>query len=157
MAPRFNFYLANHATTPGQLDAQLSPLLEKLVDMGKRVVVRCADEKRTARLSSLFWKEPREGFLAHATPEDGLPPEKQPVFITHEGGNPSGAHVLLRLTGSPEDTDGFEEVIEFFSGLEAEKAAARSRWKMAQQANHHRRFFSHEDGRWQLKSEQGLS
>lgn len=154
MAARFNFYLANHATTPGQLDAQLPPLLTKLHSMGQKVLVRCPDKGRVTRLSDLLWKTPRDGFLPHASPEDGLPPEKQPVFITAEGGNPSSANVLLRISGSANDTEGFDEVIEFFSGLDAEKAAARQRWKLAQENGHPRRFFSHEEGRWHLKSEQ---
>ena len=151
---RYNFYLAHHATTPGRLDAQLVILLTKLFALGQKVVVRCPDKGRMQRLSDLLWKTPRTGFVPHATANDDASPEKQPIFITDGGANPSGGQVLLRLHGSGEDPTGFDEVIEFFGGLEAEKDAARQRWKMAQEQNIPRRFFAYEDGKWHLKSEQ---
>lgn len=152
---RFSFYLAADATTPGQLDSQLASLLSKLYSMGQRVLVRCPDADRAKRLSDLLWSTPRESFLPHAVPDDDAPSEAQPIFLTSEQGNPNNATMLMRLTGSDEDTEGFDEVVEFFSGLEAEKAAARQRWKNASERGISRRFFMQESGRWVLKKEEG--
>ena len=152
---RFNFYLANDATTPGQLDTHLLHLTHKLYGLGQRVVVRCPDAERMERVSLQLWKTPRESFLPHSCDGEDLPPDMQPVYLTTYGGNPNGAHVLMRLSGSDEDTQGVDEVIEFFSGLEAEKAAARKRWQFAKEKGAPRRFFVHENGRWQLKQEAG--
>lgn len=152
---RFSFYLASEATTPGQLDGHLANLLHKLYAMGQRVLVRCPNTDRAARLSSLLWKTPPESFLPHSCEGQNLPAGQQPVYLTTQEGNPNQATMLLRLTGSHENTEGFDEVVEFFSGLEAEKAAARTRWKMASEKGHPRRFFAQENGRWALKQEAG--
>jgi len=125
--------------------------------MGQRVLVRCPDADRAKRLSDLLWSTPRESFLPHALPEHDAPGEAQPVFLTSEKGNPNNATMLMRMAGSDEDTEGFDELIEFFSGLEAEKAAARQRWKNAAVKGVSRRFFIREYGRWVLKKEEGGS
>lgn len=150
---RFSFYLAAEATTPGQLDMHLANFLHKLYGMGQRVLVRCPDEARAQRLSDLLWKTPRSAFLPHSTSSEELPPPEQPVYLTSAAGNPNNASMLVRLSGSDENTQDFTEVVEFFSGLEAEKAAARQRWKRATEKECPRRFFIQEKGRWLLKQE----
>ncbi len=148
---RISFYLVADATTPGQVDAQLPRLLDKLLQAGQRVELRCPDEARATRLSDMLWKEPLSGFLPHGTADDGIPPEKQPIFITHKLGNQSDATTLVRLSGSDESIDGYDEILELFSGVESDRKIARERWKIAQQQEAELRYFMFEHGRWHKK------
>lgn len=150
---RFSFYLANEATTPGQLDVFLATFLHKLYSMDKRVLVRCPDAERAGRVSNVLWRIPSEGFLPHSTVNEDLPTDIQPVYLTAEKGNPNQADILMRLNGSSDNTEGFNEIIEFFGGLESEKEAARKRWVLAKETNTPRRLFMQEQGRWVLKQE----
>lgn len=152
---RFSFYLAEEATTPGGVDQQLVNLLHKLYALGQRVIVRCPDVSRAERLSGFLWKTPAVSFAPHATEHEDetlFPRAEQPIYFTTEGGNPSQATVLIRLMGSTSETEEFNEVIEFFGGLEAEKAMARTRWKEVKNAGYDCRLFIQNAGRWTLKT-----
>lgn len=154
---RISFYMVADATTPGQVDAQLPKLLAKLMQLGQRVELRCPDAARADRLSDLIWKTPAEGFTPHAASTQqefaNIAPSTHPLYLTHEAGNPSQAGVLVRLSGADEDIDGYTEVLEIFSGLEADKTAARLRWKTAKEREGAElRYFELNNGRWQQKA-----
>ena len=154
---RISFYMVADATTPGQVDAQLPKLLGKLLDLGKRIELRCPDVSRMDRLSDLIWKSPAESFTAHAASHQkefaDLAPSTHQLYLTNDAGNPSKAEILVRLSGSDENIDGYAEVLEIFSGLEADKAAARERWKSAKSRDDAElRYFALEGGRWQKKA-----
>lgn len=154
---RISFYMVADATTPGQVDGQLPKLLEKLLQLGQRIELRCPDAARMDRLSDLIWKTPIEGFTAHATSQQqefaDINPLEHQLYLTNEAGNPSKADILVRLSGADEDISGYTEVLEIFSGLEADKASARQRWKAAKERdNAELRYFALENGRWQKKA-----
>lgn len=154
---RISFYMVADATTLGQVDGQLPKLLDKLLQMGERIELRCPDEARADRLSDLIWKTPSTGFTPHAAEHQqefaGIEATKHPLYMTHKAGNPSKASILVRLSGADEAIDGYTEVLEIFSGLEADKAAARQRWRKAKEAaNAELRYFALENGRWQKKA-----
>lgn len=148
---RISFYLVADATTPGQVDAQLPRLLDKLLQAGQRVELRCPDETRATRISDMLWKEPVTSFLPHGTALDGIPPEQQPIFVTNKSDNLSKATTLVRLSGSDALTEGYNEILELFSGVESDRKIARERWKLAQQQEAELRYFMFENGRWLQK------
>ena len=154
---RLSFYMVADATTLGQVDGQLPKLLAKLLELGERVELRCPDEARADRLSDLIWKTPPTGFTPHAAQHQqefaDIDASKHPLYITHKAGNPSKAQVLVRLSGADETIEGYAEVLEIFSGLEADKAAARERWRKAKEIKGaEQRYFALEKGRWQKKA-----
>lgn len=154
---RISFYMVADATTPGQVDAQLPKLLEKLLQLGQRIELRCPDVARMDRLSDLIWKTPTDSFTAHGASHQqefaDIDPQAHPLYLTHEAGNPSKAGILVRLSGADEDIDGYPEVLEIFSGLEADKASARLRWKSAKErTDAELRYFELQNGRWMKKA-----
>lgn len=154
---RISFYMVADATTPGQVDGQLPKLLGKLLQLGQRIELRCPDVARMDRLSDLIWKTPVDGFTAHAASHQqefaDLNLSEHQLYLTNEAGNPSKADILVRLSGADENIEGYGEVLEIFSGLEADKAAARLRWKSAKERDDAElRYFALENGRWMKKA-----
>ena len=115
-----------------ELERALPPLLEKCLQRGWRAIVRGGSEERLDALDSSLWTYKDESFLPHGRDK----PERQPVLLTGQGGNPNHAHVLFLIDGAePGDLSDFERACLMFDGRdEAALNSARARWKEAKEA-----------------------
>ena len=115
-----------------ELERALPPLLEKCLQRGWRAIVRGGSEERLDALDSSLWTYKDESFLPHGRDK----PERQPVYLTSQGGNPNHAHVLFLIDGAePGDLTSFERACLMFDGRdEAALNSARARWKEAKEA-----------------------
>lgn len=114
------------------IEQALPPLLEKCLQRGWRALVRGGSSERLDALDSVLWTYRDESFLPHGRDN----PERQPVFLTQEPGNPNGAQVLFLIDGAPgDDIAKYERACLVFDGRdEAATQLARSRWKEAKDA-----------------------
>ena len=115
-----------------ELERALPPLLEKCLQRGWRAIVRGGSEERLDALDATLWTYKDESFLPHGRDK----PERQPVYLTSQGGNPNGASVLFLIDGAePGDLSGFERACLMFDGRDqVALESARARWKDAKEA-----------------------
>ncbi len=115
-----------------ELERALAPLLEKCLQRGWRAIVRGGSEERLDDLDAKLWTYRDDSFLPHGRDR----PERQPVLLTAQGGNPNGAQALFLIDGAePGDLSGFARACLIFDGRdEAALNSARARWKEAKEA-----------------------
>jgi DNA polymerase III subunit chi len=115
-----------------ELERALPPLLEKCLQRGWRAIVRGGSEERLDALDATLWAYRDESFLPHGRDK----PERQPVLLTTQGGNPNGASVLFLIDGAEAgDLSGFERACLMFDGRDQTALeSARARWKEAKEA-----------------------
>jgi DNA polymerase III subunit chi len=130
-APEYWFYHLENQP----LHAVLPVLVEKTLGRGWRAILRFSTQERLESIDSALWTYRDESFLPHGASRDG-PPERQPVFLTLDGGNPNGAHVLFLLETATENEPGqFTRIMRLFDGGDGEaRALAREEWKSAKAA-----------------------
>ena len=137
------------------LDAVLPVLLAKSVERGWRAVVQAGSAERVEALDTLLWTYADESFLAHGTAADGFA-ERQPIFLTADGGNPNGAAVrfLVDRAAPPADLSAYERVVLIFDGGDPDALAdARSHWKALKAAGHAVTYWQqNERGGWDKKA-----
>lgn len=93
------------------------------------VLVYAPSAEDAAKLDALLWTTPPLSFVPHCAPENRLAPET-PVIIAHQPHEFHHHRVLVNLrTEWPPFFSRFERLIEIVSKDEADKAAARARWK----------------------------
>lgn len=112
------------------LDRVLPELLEKTLAKGWRALVRATGQERIDHLDGWLWAWKDDSFLPHGVA--GEPdPDRQPILLTTESGNPNAAQALFILDGAEcGPLDGFERCILLFDGKdEAALVQARARWK----------------------------
>lgn len=131
------------------LEDVLPGLLEKTLAQGKRAVVMTGSDERAEALTSLLWTYRPDGFLPHGNAKDGHAAD-QPIWITAKDERPNDATFLFLTDGASSDNLGaFERVCDLFDGLNDEaKAAARARWKIAEQAGHQVTYWQQTDSGW---------
>ena len=116
-----------------KLEGVLTPLLEKSLARGWKVIVQGASEERIEALDAHLWTYRDDGFLPHGTwrePEAAA----QPVLLTVNDGNPNGSSVRFLIDGAPvpADAENYERIVLVFDGDdEAAVAAARGAWSEA--------------------------
>ena len=116
-----------------KLEGVLTPLLEKSLARGWKVIVQGASEERIEALDAHLWTYRDDGFLPHGTwrePEAAA----QPVLLTVNDGNPNAANVRFLIDGAavPADAENYERIVLVFDGDdEAAVAAARGAWSEA--------------------------
>ena len=135
------------------LEKALPKLLEKAVAKGMRALVVAGSEERAASLDAALWTYDNGSFLPHGRPQDGAP-EDQPVLVTTELANLNNAPLLVTLDGIDiPDVDAFERCVDMFDGrVEAERAAARARWRARADQGHEVTYYEQtEDGRWEKR------
>ena len=111
------------------LDRMLPALLEKSLERGWRAVVQGASEERVDALDAHLWTFRDESFLPHGTWRESTAPE-QPILLTVQSDNPSGAEVrfLIEQAPLPKDLDAYRRVVVLFDGDDADAlGAARAR------------------------------
>ncbi len=115
------------------LQAVLPVLLEKTLARGWRACLRFSTAERLDAIDSALWTYRDDSFLPHGTARDGYP-ERQPVFLTLDHGNPNGAQALFLLeTASEPAPQQFSRIIRLFDDAdEAARELARSEWRQAQ-------------------------
>jgi DNA polymerase III subunit chi len=114
-----------------RVDQALPPLLERMLEEGRRVLVRASSDEMVAALNERLWTYDDASFLPHGAAGDG-DPTSQPIFLTSQPGNPNGATMLVRLSSvdSGEADDPFDLVAFMFDGRdEAALADARAEWR----------------------------
>ena len=136
------------------LERTLPLLLDKALDAGWRVEVRCPDSERAAWLDDKLWLTPEDGFLPHGL-AGGEDDYLHPVLLTtHPAEN---VHCIMSLEGSDVSADEVREkdrvCILFDGNDETMLSHARHQWKMLSDAKCHAQYWSEETGRWQKKAE----
>lgn len=98
---------------------------------GKRLLVSAPDADLASQFDRLLWTFAPQSFVAHAT--DGSPlAAESPVVITRRIAADAAAafDILINLdTALPGTIAGFERIIEIVGRDDADKAAARERYK----------------------------
>src|SRR5690606_2628896 len=135
------------------LEQALATMLERTLERGQRAVVLAGSEERVEALAQQLWTYADRSFLPHGSLRDGHP-ERQPVWLAVEEGNPNGAEVLFLLDGQrSERLDSFALVAVLFDGEDPERlTAARQQWQALKGAGHALTYWAEEaNGRWQKK------
>jgi DNA polymerase-3 subunit chi len=121
---RIDFY----TRVPDKLRTACS-LAAKACGQGLKVFVFCPDPDTAQRLDRLLWTVPALGFTPHCGPHDALA-AVTPVIIDHRGEAPPHEDVLLNLRPEwPPCFSRFQRLLEIVSLDEADRAAARERYR----------------------------
>ena len=131
------------------LERALPPLLEKCVQRGWRALVRAGSDERLDQLDTALWTFRDDAFVPHAREGD---PQRQPVWLTLEAGNPNNAQALFLVDNAePGDISAFERACLLFDGNDsAALVSARSRWKQAKDAGIAASYWKESaSGRWE--------
>jgi DNA polymerase-3 subunit chi len=145
--------------TERPLESVLPVLLERSLDRGWRVVVRGTDPDRIEALSDRLWTFRDDSFLPHGTAADGAP-ERQPVWLGCDAGNPNGANTLFLVDGAeaaPDELATMEVTAILFDGHdEAAVARARDQWRVVAAAGLKAVYWAQNpDGAWVKRHETG--
>lgn len=136
------------------LERVLPGLLERTLARGWRAAVQAGSQERLEALDQHLWTYAEESFLPHGTAKDGRPAD-QPVFLTIEEDNPSGANVRFLVDGATiASFTGYERIVILFDGREDEAVArAREQWKAAKTAGCEATYWQQtSEGRWERKA-----
>jgi DNA polymerase-3 subunit chi len=133
----------------------LTNLLERSIERGWRVAVQGGSEERIEALDAHLWTYRDDSFLPHGTWREAEAPQ-QPVLLTVNEGNPSGATVRFLIDGAalPADADGYQRIVLIFDGDDDEAvAAARAQWSDAKDKGLEASYWQPDDaGRWVKKA-----
>lgn len=138
-----------------KLEGVLTPLLEKSLERGWKVVVQGATEERIDALDAHLWTYSDDGFLPHGTWRE---PEaaSQPVLLTLDDGNPNEATVRFLIEGAavPPDGGSYQRLVLVFDGDDDDAvAAARAQWTDAKAKGFEATYWQpDEQGRWVKKA-----
>jgi DNA polymerase III subunit chi len=141
------------------LDDVLPGLIEKTLERGWRAIVRTESAERAQAIDNLLWTYNDQTFLPHAQQGDG-DPSRQPVLITVEEGNPSGAHVLFLVGGAPaprwdaDDAMALTRIVLMFDGRDPGAVqSARVSWRNAREAGHEVTYWKETPaGKWEKQA-----
>jgi DNA polymerase III subunit chi len=138
-----------------KLEGVLTPLLEKSLERGWKVIVQGASEERIEALDAYLWTYRDDGFLPHGTwrePDAAA----QPVLLTLTDSNPNAAQVRFLIEGAavPADADSYARIVLVFDGDDDDAvAAARSIWTDAKAKGYEATYWQpDEQGRWVKKA-----
>jgi DNA polymerase-3 subunit chi len=143
--------------TRSSLEQALPRLLEKILESGRRAVLRAADPERLEGLDRALWTYGRDSFLPHGTRADGFP-EAQPILLTTGEDRANGADVLVLVDAAPMgDLAPYARVLDLFEGRSEEAVAmARERWRQARAAGHRLVYWQQDErGGWIKAREEG--
>jgi DNA polymerase III subunit chi len=136
------------------LERVLPELLEKSLERGWNAVVQVGTEERLEALDTALWTWREDSFLPHGTAGDGRP-ERQPVWLTTEDGNPNNAQIRFLVDGAEAgDLKGYTRAVFLFDGRSEEAVAnARTQWTVARDAGYAVTYWQqNEQGRWEKKA-----
>ena len=133
------------------LERALPRLVERALDGGFRVLIRCGSRPRLDQLDDVLWTFDPGSFLPHGGPDDGNA-ATQPVYLSETADNPNGADLLVLLDGiEAGDLDHFKRCLDLFDGNDADALeAARRRWHDLKDRGYRLTYWAQgDDGRWQ--------
>ena len=136
------------------LEKALPKLLEKVLESGRRALVLAASEERAEALNAALWTYEQGSFLPHGTAADGSP-ERQPIFLASDDGNPNEAQVAVMVDGvAPADPGRFERCLDMFDGTDpAALEAARARWRAHKERGDTITYWEQtEGGKWEQRA-----
>jgi DNA polymerase III subunit chi len=137
-----------------KLEGVLTNLLERSLERGWRVAVQGGSEERMEALDAHLWTYRDDSFLPHGTWREAEAPQ-QPVLLTVNEGNPSGATVRFLIDGAalPPDADAYQRIVLIFDGDDDEAVtAARGQWAEAKDKGFEASYWQPDDaGRWVKK------
>jgi DNA polymerase-3 subunit chi len=138
-----------------KLEGVLTPLLEKSLDRGWKVLVQGASQERIYALDAHLWTYRDDGFLPHGTWREPEAAE-QPVLLTLDDANPNGATVRFLIDGAdmPADAQGYSRIVLVFDGNDDDAvAAARLHWTAVKAKGFEATYWQPDDkGRWVKKA-----
>src|ERR1700681_708909 len=107
-----------------KLEGVLTPLLEKSLERGWKVIVQGASEERIEALDAHLWTYRDDGFLPHGTWRE-TDSAAQPVLLTVNDGNPNAANVRFLIDGAPvpEDAGSYARIVLVFDGDDEDAVA----------------------------------
>ena len=121
-------------TDVGDSLAYACRLLRKAYRRGLKVVV-CAEPERLSRLDTLLWTFEQLEFVPHARLRSGDRPDvalaaHTPIWLADPGTAWPQADVVVNLGAQAVDEPArFERIVEIVGDEEAERQAARARWR----------------------------
>ncbi len=138
-----------------KLEGVLTPLLEKSLARGWKVIVQGASEERIEALDAHLWTYRDDGFLPHGTWRE-QDASAQPVLLTVNDGNPNAASVRFLIEGAPlpADAENYQRIVLVFDGDDEDAvAAARAHWSDAKAKGFAATYWQpDENGRWVKKA-----
>ncbi len=141
--------------TRSPLEATLPVLLTRSLENKWRVAVRGTNLQRLRWLDEKLWQDPEEGFLPHALSGGAHDPD-QPVLLTTEAKLANAPNVLIAIDGaevSEAEMTGMERVSIMFDGNDPDAVAhARVQWKAVVAAGCTAKYWSQENGPWEMKA-----
>ncbi|WP_424931080.1 DNA polymerase III subunit chi [Amaricoccus macauensis] len=141
--------------TATPLERNLPVMLEKSLERGWRVVVRCGSKAGMEALDALLWTYRDDSFLPHGTSAMGHA-EGQPVYLTVGQEIPNGADVLMLVDGARASVDEmkrFQRVCLLFDGADAGVVeTARNDWRAVTAAGLSAKYWTQEQGAWVQKA-----
>ena len=140
MTTRVDFYLLDNATQQGRLKLACR-VIGKAYDSGLKVLVQTSDERASKQLDDLLWTLVQGSFIPHAVTNTAGDFSHHPVLISN---NPTPAtqeipHKCALVWLKNEATDNIESyqrVLDVVGFEEADKAAARQRFKHYRDQGH---------------------
>lgn len=135
-------------------DQVLPKILSKVLESGRRALVKFTNEVDVRRMNDLLWTYRPESFLPHGSKKDGHV-EGQPVFLTDKDENLNGSEVLILTGGAThQDMDKFDLCCEMFNGNDEDAVkAARTRWKTYKDSGFDVTYWQQANaGGWEKKS-----
>ena len=138
-----------------KLEGVLTPLLEKSLERGWKVIVQGASEERIEALDAHLWTYRDDGFLPHGTWRE-TDAAMQPVLLTVAESNPNAATVRFLIEGAPmpADAEAYQRIVLLFDGDDDDAvAAARAHWADAKARGFEATYWQpDEQGRWVKKA-----
>ena len=137
------------------VEAALTPLLEKCLQRGWRALVRGGVEERLDALDQSLWTSRDGSFLPHGRAGRDEPAARQPIWLTQAGDNANSAQALFLIDGAePGEIAGFERACLLFDGRDqAALNQARGRWKEVKSAAVEASYWRETgEGRWEKQA-----
>jgi DNA polymerase-3 subunit chi len=107
-------------------------LAAKALAQKKRLLIYVPEAEAASRIDKLLWTWPAIGFVPHCAPHDPLAAET-PVLVSSDADTPGTCELLLNLGGEcPPHFGRFERLLEVVATDEAERQAARARYRFYQ-------------------------
>jgi DNA polymerase III subunit chi len=138
-----------------KLEGVLTTLVERSLERGWRVAVQAGSEERIEALDAHLWTYRDDSFLPHGTWREAEAPQ-QPVLLTVNEGNPSGATVRFLIDGAalPPDAGAYQRIVLIFDGDDEDAlTTARGQWMEVKEKGFEASYWQPDDaGRWVKKT-----
>jgi DNA polymerase-3 subunit chi len=142
--------------TRRRLEHVLPPLLERVLKVNWRAIVRCGTEARMDDLNRLLWVYRDDSFLPHGAATDGHA-ARQPVYLTSGEETPNAPDMLFlvdQASASRDEIKRFTRTALIFDGSDHSALhAARTLWKSATTDSIPAQYHAENERGWVKKAE----